>query len=246
LSKPHTWDPREVMPPAPDSQLRRVLCLIPARSGSVRLANKNVQVIGGKTLLERAISTGLSAFGRVVVSTDSAEYAQLAASAGADVPGLRPPSLALPDTPIDAVIQHVLSEWEHPGAELLVLMQVTTPFTTPSDLRSVVAALEKARTASCSLTLASVSPTYAAIMATDASGASEFIAPRLAVLRTQDVPRLGVPTGGAYAARIIRLRRGEPLLQAPYVAVWIDPWRALDIDTEADLERARSLAEGQS
>lgn len=229
---------------APACNSRRVLCLIPARSGSTRVPGKNVQPVGGRTLLERAIATAVSAFGGVVVSTNSPDYARLAVSAGAEVPGLRPPGLAGPETPIDAVVQHALQSWNYPDAEVLVLMQPTSPFTTPADLHAVVAALDASSTAGCALTLAPVPPAYASLMAADPSDLAEFVAPTLARLRTQDVPRLGVPTGGAYAARVARLRRGEPLLRSPYCPVWVDPWRALDIDTPEDLERARSLVGG--
>jgi N-acylneuraminate cytidylyltransferase len=234
----------ETASPAPDGYPRRVLCLIPARSGSVRVPDKNVQPVGGRTLLERAIATAVSAFGGVVVSTDSPDYARLAVSAGADVPGLRPPALAGPETPVDSVIQHALQSWSHPDAEVMVLMQATSPFTTAADLRAVVAALDASSTAGCALTVAPVPAACASLMAVDPSDLADFVAPTLARLRTQDVPRLGVPTGGAYAARIVRLRRGEPLLRPPYCPVWVDPWRAVDIDTPEDLERARSLAEG--
>jgi N-acylneuraminate cytidylyltransferase len=234
----------ETASPAPDGYPRRVLCLIPARSGSVRVPDKNVQPVGGRTLLERAIATAVSAFGGVVVSTDSPDYARLAASAGADVPGLRPPALAGPETPVDSVIQHALQSWSYPDAEVMVLMQATSPFTTAADLSAVVAALDASSTASCALTVAPVPAAYASLMAVEASDLADFVAPTLARLRTQDVPRLGVPTGGAYAARVVRLRRGEPLLRSPYCPVWVDPWRALDIDTPEDLERARSLVGG--
>jgi CMP-N-acetylneuraminic acid synthetase len=234
----------ETASPTPDINPRRVLCLIPARSGSVRVPDKNVQPVGARTLLERAIATAVSAFGRVVVSTDSPDYARLSVSAGAEVPGLRPPALARSETPIDSVVQHALQSWNYPDAEVMVLMQTTSPFTTPADLHAVVAALDASSTAGCALTVAPVPTAYASLMAVDPSDLADFVAPTLARLRTQDVPRLGVPTGGAYAARVVRLRRGEPLLRSPYCPVWVDPWRALDIDTPEDLERARSLVGG--
>jgi CMP-N-acetylneuraminic acid synthetase len=220
----------------------RVFCLVPARSGSTRVVDKNLQVVGGRTLLERAIASALEAFGRVTVSTDSTGYADLAQRAGADVPGLRPASLAAADTPVDDVIQHVLSEWVDQDAEVLVLVQATTPFTVAGDLRSVVEVLDSHPGARCALTLAPVAATYASLMAENDSGVLHFVDAGLAQLRTQDVPCLGVPTGGAFAARIDRLRRGEPLQMAPFAPVWVDPERALDVDDAADLARARTLA----
>jgi len=66
--------------------------LIPARSGSKRVANKNTMLIGGHPLLAYAISAAIDSgvFDRVVVSTDSPEYAAIAKHYGAEVPNLRP------------------------------------------------------------------------------------------------------------------------------------------------------------
>lgn len=71
----------------------RVVAVVPARSGSKGLPNKNVLAIAGKSLLERAIDFGLQLeLDDILVSTDSAQYATLASAAGASVLGLRSPN----------------------------------------------------------------------------------------------------------------------------------------------------------
>ena len=52
--------------------------VIPVRSGSKRIADKNLAEVGGRPLLTRAVHTALAAFGTVVVSTDSERYAAVA------------------------------------------------------------------------------------------------------------------------------------------------------------------------
>ena len=73
---------------------------------------------------------------RVVVSTDSERYAELARAAGAAVPALRPAALATDTTSTDAVVAHALG-WR-PDADVVVVVQATSPFTTAADLRAVV------------------------------------------------------------------------------------------------------------
>src|SRR5688572_29749983 len=77
---------------------RAVSCvaLIPARSGSKRVSDKNVRMLGGHPLLAYTIAAaqGAALFSRVVVSTDSGEYANIARHYGADVPFLRPEAYA--------------------------------------------------------------------------------------------------------------------------------------------------------
>lgn len=68
-----------------------MLALIPARSGSVRVPNKNILPINGHPLIAYAIQSALNAeiFDRVVVCTDSPLYADIARYYGAYVPALR-------------------------------------------------------------------------------------------------------------------------------------------------------------
>ena len=60
--------------------MAEVLALIPARSGSKSVPHKNIRNIDGKPMLVYSIEHALSSkyINRVVVSTDSEEYAAIA------------------------------------------------------------------------------------------------------------------------------------------------------------------------
>ena len=77
------------------------LALIPARSGSERVPDKNIRPLAGHPLLAYAIATARQAgiFERVVCSTDSAKIAEVAQRYGADIPFLRPKQLATATSP---------------------------------------------------------------------------------------------------------------------------------------------------
>lgn len=68
-----------------------IIALIPARSGSKRVADKNIRLLAGHPLLAYTISAAKQSgiFSSVVVSTDSQEYASIAKQYGAEVPFLR-------------------------------------------------------------------------------------------------------------------------------------------------------------
>ena len=69
---------------------RKLYILIPARSGSIRVKNKNLKPVGGVTLLERKIKTAIkSKIGKVFVSTNCKKIAKISKSLGAEVPFLR-------------------------------------------------------------------------------------------------------------------------------------------------------------
>jgi CMP-N,N'-diacetyllegionaminic acid synthase len=72
------------------------LALIPARSGSKRLPNKNIKLLNGHPLISYTIISAIQSrqFEEVIVSTDSEEIARIARYYGASVPDLRPSELA--------------------------------------------------------------------------------------------------------------------------------------------------------
>ena len=126
------------MSPIPD-----ILALIPARSGSKGIRNKNIRLFRGKPLLAHSVLQGLAAefVHRVVVSTDSAEYAEIARAYGADVPFLRPTEIS-DDLSTDLeVFQHALG-WlaEHKGyrPQLCVHLRPTYPTRSVADIDAAV------------------------------------------------------------------------------------------------------------
>lgn len=113
----------------------KVYALIPARAGSKGVKNKNIRNIGGKTLLEWSIQAALKSqnISRVIVSTDSAEYANIAIKNGAEVPFLRPAAIAS-DTAtdyevFDHFLSHSMEKCEMPS--VIVHLRPTTPFRDP-------------------------------------------------------------------------------------------------------------------
>jgi N-acylneuraminate cytidylyltransferase len=69
---------------------------IPARSGSTRIRDKNIHLLGGLPLLAYTVllAKALPNVDRVIVDTDSRRYAEIARHYGADTPYLRPSALA--------------------------------------------------------------------------------------------------------------------------------------------------------
>ena len=72
------------------------ICIIPARSGSKRIRNKNIKLFHGKPIISYAIQLAKSCglFKRIVVSTDSYNISKIAKKYGAEVPFLRSKKLA--------------------------------------------------------------------------------------------------------------------------------------------------------
>lgn len=74
----------------------KILAIIPCRSGSKKLKNKNILKIENKHLIYYSIyfAKKCKFIDRIVVSTDSNKYGQIAKSYGAEVPFLRPKKIS--------------------------------------------------------------------------------------------------------------------------------------------------------
>lgn len=110
------------------------IALIPARAGSVRIRDKNVQILNGHPLLAYSIAAALGSgvFEDIVVSTDSEEYATLARSYGASTPFLRPALLATASSPDIEWVTHALNALRDRGQEYehFSILRPTNPFRT--------------------------------------------------------------------------------------------------------------------
>ena len=70
----------------------QVCAIIPARSGSKGVKNKNIRLLNGFPMIAYTIAAAKLSqnIDRVIVSTDSEEYAEIARKYGAETPFLRP------------------------------------------------------------------------------------------------------------------------------------------------------------
>lgn len=123
--------------PGPDAP--RVVALVPARSGSKRVADKNIRRIGGHPLIAYTIAAARQSgvFTDVIVSTDSAEYAAIAQAYGAEVPFLRPVDIAGEFSPDIEWVEHVLGRLEEEGRSYACfsILRPTSPFRQPETIR---------------------------------------------------------------------------------------------------------------
>lgn len=121
----------------------RKIAIIPARSGSKGLPNKNILLLGDKPLIAYSIEAALDskAFDRVIVSTDSMEYKMIAERYGAEVM-LRSEELASDTASSFMVIEDVLRRVED-NYDYFVLLQPTSPFRIAEHIREALSLFEE-------------------------------------------------------------------------------------------------------
>jgi N-acylneuraminate cytidylyltransferase len=109
-----------------------VVAFIPARSGSKRVAHKNIKPLAGHPLIAYSISAALDSgvFSAVIVSTDSEDYAEIARHYGAEVPFLRSSDIAGEASPdiewVDDLVRRLAREGR--SYDCFSILRPTSPF----------------------------------------------------------------------------------------------------------------------
>jgi CMP-N,N'-diacetyllegionaminic acid synthase len=109
----------------------KILCLIPARSGSKGIPNKNIRDLSGKPLIAWSIEQAKNSKHsmRIIVTTDSEEYASIARNFGAETPFLRPIDISQDLSTDLEFIEHALEELKNENyvPDFIVQLRPTYP-----------------------------------------------------------------------------------------------------------------------
>ena len=112
--------------------MNNVIAIIPARLGSKSITDKNIKYLSGHPLIAYSIAAAILSkkIDRVIVSTNSKEYANIAKKYGAEVPFMRPDEVST-DTATDRGFLIHAMEWlkknEGSAIEYWVHLRPTTP-----------------------------------------------------------------------------------------------------------------------
>tara|TARA_Y200000002_G_scaffold95724_1_gene77365 strand:- start:13691 stop:14389 length:699 start_codon:yes stop_codon:yes gene_type:complete len=112
--------------------MTKILAVIPARSGSKSIKDKNLLKIKGKSFLELSILTAKKSnlINRIIVSTDSEKYAKLSEKFGAEVPFLRPKSISKDNSHDKEFFTHLIEKLKNLEGylpEYIIHLRPTTP-----------------------------------------------------------------------------------------------------------------------
>lgn len=132
----------------------KILALIPARSGSKSIPHKNIRSLAGKPLIAYSIEHAIKSklINRVIVSTDSEYYAEVARSFGAETPFLRPSEISQDTSNDRDFFVHALSwlkENENYVPDICVQLRPTHPIRKAEDIDTMINLLIERPDADC-------------------------------------------------------------------------------------------------
>ncbi|WP_167993333.1 pseudaminic acid cytidylyltransferase [Arthrobacter pigmenti] len=215
------------------------LCVIPARGGSKRIPRKNVREFSGRPMISWSIRAALdsSIFDRVVVSTDDEHIREIAISAGAEVPFMRPAEYSTDFAGTIPVVAHAIQSL---GLDtgLVCCLYATAPFVESRDLVTGREALESVASADYAVAVTTYEFPIQRALRSSADGRLRLFTPEYETSRSQDLEESWHDAGQFYWGRASAWREQVPIFASGAVPVVLPRYRVQDIDTLEDWERA--------
>ena len=237
------------------------LAIIPARGGSRGIPGKNLRKLAGRTLIEWAVvaARGAALVDGVAITTESGQIADEAHRLGVPVI-YRPEHLSTCEATIDAVLAHAIeaTSW----TDTVVLLQPTSPLRTATHVREAIALLRVTGADSVVGVVAGHETHFAGRMKprelySSDCGADECCPPISTYYqwqpfsvasaaerpRTQALGPRGYECGAIYVFTRAHWEATGNRMGGEMVAYPMDKMSGWDVDTEADLDACRALAE---
>lgn len=220
-----------------------LLIIVPARSGSKGLPNKNIRNFLGKPLMSWTITAAVEAdiTPHLHINTDSAEYADIAESYGAKVPFLREESLAGDHAiAIDVYRRHLqLLEAEGQTFDHLMVLLPTCPLRGAEDIK---AAWQKYQDLECEALISVFeAPGKASWLLHLSHGDRLSQMMDLEIGNRQDEGNLYFPNGAIYIFKTSIIGKSAGYYDHDTRAFIMDRTKSVDIDTEEDFRMAEAL-----
>jgi CMP-N-acetylneuraminic acid synthetase len=129
---------------------KKILCIIPARKGSVGLVNKNIKLFNGKPLIQWTLDAALKSklISKISLSTDSEEIINLTKKKydqKIDIPFKRPKKISGSKSLIGDAIIHTLKYYQKKQQEFdyIALLEPTSPIRFKNDIDTAISKLIK-------------------------------------------------------------------------------------------------------
>lgn len=224
------------------------LAIIPARSGSKGLKDKNIKLLNGKPLIaytiEAAKKSGI--YSHILVSTDSKKYADIALKYGAEVPFYRSEENASDTASSWEVVKEVLRNYQKLGTEfeMFTLLQPTSPLRNFEDIKNAYHLFnEKKSIAIVSVCEMEHSPLWSNVLPKDSS-LDGFLNVETNKQR-QSLAKFYRLNGAIYMANVKEFLENQNLYRKGCYAYQMPTEKSIDIDTELDFRIAEVILNQQ-
>ena len=223
---------------------KKFLAIIPARSGSKGLKDKNIKLLNDKPLISYTIEAAKKSgiFDYIIVSTDSSNYASISRQYGAEIPFLRSEELSSDTASSTDVIIDVINRLEKLDIkfDFFVLLQPTSPLRNEDDIRSATELLfAKSADSIVSVCESEYSPELMNIL-DESYNLTNFIS-KNENKRRQDLSKYYRLNGAIYICDTKYFKKNKDFYGPKSYAYIMEKFNSVDIDEQLDFIIAESL-----
>jgi len=226
----------------------KTLVVIPARSGSKGLHDKNIKLLNGKPLIHYSIEVAQQIFNNedICVSTDSDKYIKIAEQTGLKVPFVRPETLSTDNATTQDVLLHCSDFYEQKGVfyDFILLLQPTSPFREKKHLEDILTENNEECDMIVSVKETDSNPYYVLLEENKEGYLKKLM--KGGFTRRQDCPKVYEYNGSIYLIRVSSLK--EKLISSftKIKKYEMHSKYSLDIDSEIDFKLAETLLDYES
>ena len=219
---------------------KKILAIIPARSGSKGLLNKNIKILNKKPLIYWPIKAVKKSkyVDKAILSTDSKKIQKISLKYGIESPFLRPKKISLDKTPTFEVIKHAINFFSNQNTffDYVVLLEPTSPLTTSDDIDTAIEKLHKNKKKADSIVSVSENvnqhPDFNVKVKKNGMLA-KFITKQ--VKRRQDISKVFFFDGSLYISKTSSYLKNKTFFHNKTVAFVSPKWKSIEIDDIVDL-----------
>lgn len=225
---------------------KKVIALIPARSGSKGLLDKNIKLLNGKPLIAYSIIEASKSkyIDKIIVSTDSEKIAEISRKYRAEIPFIRPTNLANDSAKGIDVVLHAVKYLQSNKQyfDILVLLQPTSPLRTNVDIDCSIEYLTENpfRKAVISVCKVDHNPLWSNTLPDDLN-MKNFIRENVKNKNRQDLPQYYRLNGAIFCAYLDYIIEKKSFISENTFAYIMPRNRSIDIDDEIDFKLAEII-----
>lgn len=222
-----------------------VIGIIPARSGSKSVPNKNIRLLGNTPLLGWIVKAASKScmIDKLIFSSDSDEYFKIAKSFNDQLIFHKRSSQLSEDVPSELVLLDILKNFKElfDDDSIVVMLQPTTPFITTDDIDMCINKLVKNNNSNTCITVKQVSEFPEWMITQDINNNKICNVSSEESIR-QNIQKRWIPNGGAFAVKKKFLEKNKSIIDKNAILIHeMSKIRSMDIDEEDDFQLCESI-----
>jgi len=225
-----------------------VLAIIPARSGSKGIPNKNKRLFNGIPLIDYSVRSALNSekLKLIVISTDDSDIIKTYTNKTGLIVRERPLNISTDKSPIIDTIRDVLDTYEDKikerNIQSVMILQPTSPIRTSQDIDRSIDLLQKNNDYNSLVSVCEMEDVHPGRMYwLSKKGSLENIMPEFENTRRQDNPPVYFRNGAIYMTGIDKLCETASIINNPILPYKMNSDYLLNIDGKRDLIIADSI-----